>query len=325
MFKTMFCGLERIRNLARSWFVAHRAPGLRRRRSAALLGIAALALACTCPAFAIATITDGASSVELDPASTNSWTRNPNGYTGSHSFSQSWWYRLDSGPERPVSSLSLTDTIFLGNHGVRFEFRDPDNRFRLATQYNVTHASDRSFLQESVIINNFTDNPLDIHLFLFNQSDLDINLAIESPSDYDSLLWVSPEVIRQKSPRGSVVSTTADAGVMPDRYEMGAGYYQFFPPPTRYFSPVGSQLRDSLPTSLAWLTSDNHSVLGKPNLEWAWQWELTIPDASRGTPTAFVDIQNALSVPEPSTLSLVLLAAAPVLLRSRKRIKAGQV
>jgi hypothetical protein len=282
--------------------------------AASAMGIALLL--CAGYASAETILTAGDAEVRLDPASTNFWSHAPSGGVGFHSFRHSWWYRVgDSGPENQVSSLQLVETVPLAAHAVRFEFQDSQNRFRLAAQYGLTDAGAYSVLQESIVINNLTPGQLNFHLYLFSSSDLDINLSIESPRDYDSVIWASPTAIRRTSPFGSELSSTVEGGAAPNFYEMGVGRLEFFP--TRHYvpSPVEAALLDADPSTFAWPTTELHGVSAQPNLDWGWQWNLSIPGASAGSPTAFVSVTNRLSVPEPSALALASFAAALIFLR----------
>lgn len=261
-------------------------------------------------------LSDGVSEASVDTIGTLTWRRSPNGSTGDHSFFHSWWYRVgDTGGELAISKLKLVDTVLLDGHAVRFEWRDFDNRFRLANSYNLFEVGDKSVLEETIVIKNLTTDTLDLHLLLLSRTNLDINLSLEGPLDYDSAAWVDARTILQTSPWGSRVSSQVQAGSTPDRYQIGAGQYFFFPPPIRYEGPVTTPLLDTLPTDLEWETTVPSFLNGRPNLEWAWQWNTAVPSEATG----FVDVLNRLSVPEPPTMALLLLLLPGVAGHRRSR------
>ncbi len=122
------------------------------------MGLAVFAMASPGLSQASVLLSYGSAEVDLDANGTYFWMNQfPTGAFSNNYFDHSWWYRIGStGGEARVSSLELVDTIQLGSAAVRFEFRDTEGNFRLATQYGLSEAGGKSILRESIIFNNFT-------------------------------------------------------------------------------------------------------------------------------------------------------------------------
>jgi hypothetical protein len=211
----------------------------------------------------IHTLTSGNSTVTIDPNTSNgvyAWV-----VDGVPQLAQQWyWLRVGSGPEVPLSSLSL----IVESGGSAYQRLDYSGAvggviLQIALTYSLVGGSPGS--RQSQIFEQMTINaPLersDVVLHVFRYTDLDL----AGTSAGDRAEWLQPDTIRQFKGQVSAEGVAAPA---PSHFGIG------------FFPSILSLLSDASPTTLA----DSPASLGPGNVTFAVQWDLPLP--SRTTATA---------------------------------------
>jgi len=258
--------------------------------SAALAAV--LALAALAPLAAEAApvlLEDGNSSLIIDPTSPFAgafdWR-----VDGLNQLKRQWfWYRVgDGGPEASIDTLmqgpnGATDTDFDGFDDTYFT-RYFGTDFTLDLRYSLTGGLDGSnsgSIATDILITNTGNSALFFNLFAY--SDFDVDGTILN----DTLQFVNANAVQQKD--GQTVLESA-----------------YTPPPAHYEGTYSgftlASLLDGGPTTLNDLPAIGDPPIGPSDLTWSLQWIRKI-DPGQSMP---INIGTTLSVPEPSSLALLL-------------------
>jgi uncharacterized repeat protein (TIGR01451 family) len=221
--------------------------------------LAALAAGTTLAEASIHTLTNGNASVVIDPNTSQGaydWT-----VDGVQHLSQQWyWLRIGSGPEVPLSSLSL-GVESGGSNQLRLDYSGAVGGVLLQVELTYTLAgggagSGQSQIYEEMRISAPLERS-DVAVHVFRYADLDLGEA----SVGDRAEWLPPATIRQFKDQWSVEAVATPA---PSHFGMAL------------FPGILAVLDDGSSTTLA----DSPATLGPGDLTFAVQWDLPLPTRS---------------------------------------------
>lgn len=235
-------------------------------------------------------LSDNNSSLTVNPSSQSgisNWT-----VDGMNYLAQQWfWYRLDSGAQSSINTLTLTgdtvtggDTLALSYNGAGFTLG-----VNLLLQ-GGTPGSGLSTLNETIVINNTSGTNLPISLYQYSQFQLG---GVQN-------ITLSPElgkyVDAYQTGNGINVSET---DVAPGADEGEANTYP--------------NTLNSLNSGSKYVLNNNSSITGA-NVTWAFEWDRNL--ASGGSLSISKTI--SLTVPEPSAIAIMSLSLGFWALRRRR-------
>lgn len=251
---------------------------------------------------AIFTLTDDNSVSQFDtanPAGNFNWF-----VDGTDRLSQqAFWYRIGNVAEQsahllPIGVQGTTDSNFDGNPDTLFvRYNGPgfqlDIRYTLDGGALLSNASD---MAEQISITNLLGTPLDFHFFQYSNFDLS--------AGNDSIVFTNANSVRQSGGTSTLTETVVTP--VPSHHEA-------------YAVPVTlNKLNDAAATTLTDLPAIGTSI-GPGDLTWTYEWDISIPVG--GTFQISKDKNLSASIPEPSTVGILLGLSAGFLLRplNRKR------
>lgn len=226
---------------------------------------------------------------------------------GQNQLKRQWfWYRIgDSGPEAAIDTLlqgpsGATDTNFDGDPDTYFvRYSGPD--FTLDLRYGLNGGivgSDAASMSTDITVTNTGAGALFFNLFAY--SDFDVDGTILG----DTVQFPNANAVRQKDG----VTTLEAAYTPPSAHHEGT-----------FSGFTLASLMDSSPTTLSDLPAIGAPPIGPSDLTWSLQWIRKI-DPGQSMP---INIGTAVSVPEPSTLALLLGGVVSFGLWRRRRSTAA--
>lgn len=233
------------------------------------------------------TLTDGNSSLQVDTSTAlgaYGWTVNG----VNHLSQQTTWYRVGAtGGEALLSSLPQTALSVAGNTA---NVQYANTRFSVDATY-VAHggAPGAADVHQIYTISNIGGGLLDLHLFQYNDFDVDGEFG----NNHVSI--AGGNTATQTGPLGGKVVSVA--GRAPSRYEAAV------------YSHVLDGLTDLSPTALANVAGP---IFGDST--YGFQWDITL---GPGGVTQFTLDTTVNAVPEPASLALLVSGMALVLGRYR--------
>lgn len=254
------------------------------------------------------------------------------GAAGLNRMDRSWWYRIgSSGPEKSIDRLSVVSTSSTGPNLQVQELRDASGLFSFRVTTFLTYSQRLGFIQQGISVSALGTDPLDFHLFMRDNTDLDqACLCNESAPDYDDIEWVDQKHMRQTSPRGARLDTRLTQGEAADGFRSTIGTRVIG---SLHFDELGNLLRDANPTTLG--SNTGLTPLTRPTLcelgiifipnnakcfgrQWAWEWDFALDTDQSFRLTVQDRVATSRSVNEPASLCLI---AASVLMGalSKKR------
>jgi len=260
---------------------------------AAFVGLAAS------PPAAALTITDDNSTVNIDPASqvgVSSWT-----VDGKVHLARQWfWYRA-AGDTRefsidnlPLDAAGVTDPDFDGQNEIAYIRYLVQGAFKIEVYFLLNGGNPGSAvadLAESIAITNLSRTErLEFHFFQYCDFDL-CGTVLD-----DGLLITGGNTANQWQ-TGFALSETVETPK--------ASHYE-----ANFFNATLVSLNDNAITTL----NDNAGPLGPGDLTWAFQWDMSLAPGG-----SFMISKDKLIVPEPGTLSLLMVGGALVLVVRRRR------
>jgi len=276
------------------------------RRLAALVSSILGAGAAVLSSNAQITLTDGAASVNIDPASqagVYNWE-----VGGQDHLAQQWlWYRVGNTAESSIDTLALSGTTLTGTKQVQLDYSGAG--FDLELTYSLlggSFESGVSDLAEQLTIVNTSGGDLDFHLFLYADFDLKGTAAGDTVTsvNYSPFPFSAPGYNSVTQVEGSDVQQTT-FGSFPNRAE------------AEVFALTLNKLNDGAATDL--LNSGAGFAPGSTNdMTYAFQWDLTIAQGSSKVIGADMRL-DVTPVPEPTTAALGLLGLTALLHTLRRR------
>jgi PEP-CTERM motif len=222
---------------------------------------------------------------------------------GLNQLKRQWfWYRIgDFGPEAAIDTLlqgpaGATDTNFDGEDDTYFvRYFGPD--FSIDLRYGLTGGlpgSDSGSIATDILVTNTGAGALFFNLFAY--SDFDVDGTILG----DTVQFTNANAVRQKDGQ-----TVLEAAYTPPSAHHEGTFSGF----------TLASLLDGGPTTLSDLPAIGDPPIGPSDLTWSLQWIRKI-DPGQSMP---INIGTTLSVPEPSTLALMLGGVASFGLWRRRR------
>jgi hypothetical protein len=211
---------------------------------------------------------------------------------GLNQLKRQWfWYRVGAGgPEASIDTLlqgpnGATDTNFDGFDDTYFvRYFDVVNDFTLDVRYSLTGGlagSNSGSVATDILVTNTGNSALFFNLFAY--SDFDVDGTILN----DTLQFMNANAVRQKDGQS----------VLESAYTPPASHYE-----GNYSGFTLASLLDGGPTTLNDLPAIGDPPFGPSDLTWSLQWIRKI-DPGQSMP---INIGTTLSVPEPSSLALLL-------------------
>lgn len=215
---------------------------------------------------------------------------------GLNQLKRQWfWYRVgDSGPEASIDTLlqgpaGASDTNFDGENDSYFvRYISTAHNFTLDLRYSLMGGlagSDSGSIATSIVVTNTGNSALFFNLFAY--SDFDVAGTVLN----DSVEFTNANAVRQRDG-----ATVLEAAYTPPSTHHEGTYSGF----------TLASLMDGGPTTLSNLPAIGTSPMAPSDLSWSLQWLKKI-DPGLSMP---INIGTTVSVPEPSTLGLLLVGVA---------------
>jgi len=248
-------------------------------------------------------LTDGNSSVTIDPTSTagvQDWTLN-----GQNQLNQEWfWFRSgNSAGQSSLNSLgtpavTLLDTNGNGQNDTAELVYGPSNGLQITVTYSLTggqSGSKTSDLTDSIQITNKGSKTLKFHFFQY----ADFNLG-------DSTTGQSVTIANSDTATDTGNGYKSQTVVSPQASEFEANVYP----------KLLNEISGSSPYTLS-----GANTSAAADGEWAFEWDQNIPMCGSMVITGDQEITGTTSapIPEPKGASLAVLGTASMLLIRRRR------
>jgi hypothetical protein len=246
------------------------------------------------------TLNDGNASVDINPdsqAGMHNWF-----VDGQDHLTQQWlWYRVGNTAE---SSIDTLPSQLLQSTASSASYLFNGSGFELEVRYSLTGGSagsGTSDVSEQFILRNTSGSPLTVTLFLY--ADFDLN-GTSGGDTVTSVAWKPIPFSNPGYDRATQVdgftSQTTTISYFADRAE------------AQFFAITLNKLNDGVANSLVNAgASFGPTVSG--DLTYAFQWD--IPMIAGGS--QIIGVDKLIVVPEPTTMSLALVALAGFLARRR--------
>jgi len=253
---------------------------------------------------AVTTLTDGNSSVSVDfnsQAGMNQWTIN-----GQNQLAQQWfWYRV--GSDSGQFSIDTIGTPMVNTAGNSIHAIYTGASFGIDLIYTLVGSSPgqwTSDVTENISIYNLSGAPLDFHFYQYS----DFALA-GSAGGEQSKIFINNDNFFTKANVTKAANQLSETIDQPLANEGEAN--------------LGNNTLTSLNSGSAYTLNGNTFAGPDDNLDatWALQWDFTLGEVGSETDTANVIKDKKLSVepiPEPTSLSVGVLALGAFILRRRK-------
>jgi hypothetical protein len=219
---------------------------------------------------------------------------------GTNHLNKQWfWYRVGNDrDESPLNALGLMGVKVTnananpGNEHVVARYGSL-NGLLVELSYTLTGGepnSSRSDLAETITLTNYGTTTMNMHFFQY--CDLDLG-----GTPRDALVQILGGDRAEQQDEGFAVSETV-VTPYPDHCQVG------------YYSTILDSLNDGSPTTL----TDANGPLGPGDLEWAFQWDFNLAPQN-----SFIISKDKSIVPEPATLSLLVLGGLAILRRRGRK------
>lgn len=247
-----------------------------------------------------ATLADGNSTALVDVGSSMGmyqWT-----IDGNNQLAQQWfWYRTGSGgvaaPINAIGGLSYNQA-----GGPNYLLLNYDNaQLGVQVEYTLTGGGfGQAQIKETITLINRTQADLDFHLFQYSDFDLAGSPAGDSIAITGNNITGFLQAIQTKGP-----SQIAETITLPYAAHAEA-------------SDIQDAIRNRLNTVAGLTLNDVTSAGPGADAAWAYQWDFVIP-ANSSVDVLKDKTLNVVPVPEPSSLGLIGLGLAALVLRRKQR------
>jgi len=263
-------------------------------RNPFLLVVLAAALALPYPVVALTSLTNNNSTLDFDftsPTGMANWN-----VDSIDQLNQQWfYYRIGSGRQLDLTQITTSPTItFSGTRQVTALYSNAQYGVRLSyTLTGQTPGSNKSGLNETITLFNYSATALDFHFYMY--SDFTLGGAAQAGTQSVSL---------GLGAGGS--GTSVQTFGAPGNNSVVA-----ITPPNHFQASITPALYNSLNTVNNYTLNDV-ATAGPGNVSWGWEWDFNLAPGS--TQLSIID---TLAVPEPTALGLGLLGAVLVVVRRR--------
>jgi len=225
---------------------------------------------------------------------------------GVNQLNQQWfWYRVGNNPEASIDTISAP-TITRPNTATAY-LTYGNAAYSVEADYVLEGQSPGSGLadiRESIRIHNFTSTNLDFHFFQYSDFDLNGTAGGDSVVLGTNQFGLFNQALQAKGdPFTAPIFTETDDAPGANHGEVA------------FYNTTLVKLNNGVPDVL----NDNAGPLGPGDVTWALEWDLTILPGQ----DALISKQKYLTVPEPSTIALLSIAAVAYALQRRRQNQHG--
>ncbi len=209
-------------------------------------------------------------------------------------FQQWYWFRIGNTAERTIDSGAALSVSGLTANTATITYIHSSVRFDLTfTLVGGVAGSGTADVSEIMRVTNLTNQVLDLHLFEYDDFDLDGTFG------GDSAVRLDPSSIRQSD---AISSVTVGAVPAASHWQIGA------------VPSIFDAIEDGVATTL----SDSGSPFGPGDASFAMQW-----DVSMNSHSSFLMSKNKIvtAVPEAASMAILGLGTVGLLRRRAKAIK----
>lgn len=218
----------------------------------------------------------------------NSWT-----VDGVNQLAQQWfWVQTAVGSPQDLSTITTSPVVTtLGTKQLTALYNSGVSQYGVQVSYTLTGqtlGSGKSGVSESLTLMNNTAAPLTLNLFMYS------DFTLRGDTTHQTV-----QVVPSTNGNTSVVQGMSN-----------------FPPANNDFVVIGGSSRAEVApypqthnelTSAAHLVLNNNLTGGPDNPTWALEWDITLGAAGTATSSQQISMLDTLTVPEPSTVGLLLL------------------
>ncbi len=214
---------------------------------------------------------------------------------------QWFYYRVGSGPESPLQSITSSPAVAITSLSsfARLNLTYANSSYSVLTSLRLTGntpGSGRSQLNEDITVSNLSGSPLDLHFFQYSDFDLFGTTGGQSVQFYQNS--ANSQYYKAVQNDGTrTVTETVNSTIFP------IGHFE-----AALFNDTLSSLTDGTPTTLNDVTS-----AGVGDVSFSYQWDVTLAPGASFQLSKLIEI-----VPEPSSMAILALAGISMTLYRRR-------
>ena len=214
---------------------------------------------------------------------------------------QWFYYRVGSGPESPLQSITSSPAVAITSLSsfARLNLTYANSSYSVLTSLRLTGntpGSGRSQLNEDITVSNLSGSPLDLHFFQYSDFDLFGTTGGQSVQFYQNS--ANNQYYKAVQNDGTrTVTETVNSTIFP------IGHFE-----AALFNDTLSSLTDGTPTTLNDVTS-----AGVGDVSFSYQWDVTLAPGASFQLSKLIEI-----VPEPSSMAILALAGISMTLYRRR-------
>lgn len=214
---------------------------------------------------------------------------------------QWFYYRVGSGPESPLQSITSSPAVAITSLSsfARLNLTYANSSYSVLTSLRLTGntpGSGRSQLNEDITVSNLSGSPLDLHFFQYSDFDLFGTTGGQSVQFYQNS--ANNQYYKAVQTDGTrTVTETVNSTIFP------IGHFE-----AALFNDTLSSLTDGTPTALNDITS-----AGVGDVSFSYQWDVTLAPGASFQLSKLIEI-----VPEPSSMAILALAGISMTLYRRR-------
>jgi hypothetical protein len=214
---------------------------------------------------------------------------------------QWFYYRVGSGPESPLQSITSSPAVAITSLSsfARLNLTYANSSYSVLTSLRLTGntpGSGRSQLNEDITVSNLSGSPLDLHFFQYSDFDLFGTTGGQSVQFYQNS--ANSQYYKAVQNDGTrTVTETVNSTIFP------IGHFE-----AALFNDTLSSLTDGTPTTLNDVIS-----AGVGDVSFSYQWDVTLAPGASFQLSKLIEI-----VPEPSSMAILALAGISMTLYRRR-------